>query len=117
MIAMGAATCRWPGVWKMCAAAVLCSAMTVSAQPVGVYFGKRAAAVDFKEAERRLHQARSIRERGRKPLAREQVIDGGKRGLSEGYARRQARLDHALTAAERRYRETTQALQAFRSEQ
>ena len=92
---------------------VLCSAMAVSAQPVGGFSGKRAAAVDYKEAERRLQQARLTRERGLKPLTGEYVIDGGTRRLNENYARRQARLERSLAAAERRHRETTVAMQAF----
>jgi hypothetical protein len=97
----------------MCAALVLCSAVTVSAQPVGGFSAKRAAAVDFKESERRLQQARLTRERGMKPLTREHVIDGGTRRLNENYTRFQARLERSLAAAESRYRETTAALQAF----
>ena len=99
----------------MCAALVLCSAVAVSAQPVGGFSAKRAAAVDFKEAQRRLQQAQLTRERGMKPLTGE-VIDGGTRRLNENYTRRQARLERSLAAAERRYRETTAALQAFYSE-
>ena len=90
--------------------------MAVSAQPVGGFSGKRAAAVDLKEAERRLQQTRLTREHGRKPLTREHVIDGGARRLSEDYARRQARLERSLAAAEHRHHETTVALQAFNTQ-
>lgn len=116
MAAMSAVICRWPGVSKMCAALVLCSAMAVSAQPVSGFSAKRAAAVDFKEAQRSLQQAQLTRERGMKPLTGEDVIDGGTRRLNGKYTRRQARLERSLAAAERRYRETTAALQAFNSE-
>lgn len=115
--AMSAVICRWPGVSKLCAAVVLCSAMAVSAQPIGGFSGKRAAAVDFKEAQRRLQQARLTRERGITPLTREHVSDGGARRLNENYTLRQARLERSLAAAEGRYRETTVALQAFNSQQ
>jgi hypothetical protein len=113
---MSDAICRWPGVSKICAAVFLCSAMAVSAQPVGGYSGKRAAAVDFKESERRLHQARLTRERGLEPLSGEYVIDGRTRRLNENYALRQARLERSLALAESRYRETKVALQAFYAE-
>jgi hypothetical protein len=113
--AMTAVICRWPGVPKMCAALALCSAMAVSAQPVGGFSAERAAAVDFKEAERRLKQAQLTRERGMQPLTREDVIDAGTRRLNENYARRQERLEHSLAAAERRYRETTVIMQALNS--
>ena len=98
---------------RSCVAMVLCCATAVFAQPLGGLSAKRAAAVDFKEAERRLQQARLTRERGAEPLMREQVVEGDKRQLSENYALRQAGLERSLAAAEHRYRETTVALQAF----
>ena len=114
---MSSAIRRWPGVAaNICAAVILCSAMQVSAQQAGGFSGKRAATIDVKESERRLQQARSMRERGRKPLSREYVIVGGARRLSENYARRQAALERELDAAERRHRETTAALQAYSKE-
>ena len=115
---MNAADCRWSriAVATFCAAAALCSAVPVSAQSLSGISAKRSATVDFKEAERRLQQAKLTRQRGKLPLAAEQVNDGGTRRLNENYARRQAGLERSLAAAERRHLETTVALQAFQSQ-
>ena len=107
-----------PRAWAatICAAVVLGSAVPVSAQSLSGFSARRSAAVDVKEAERRLQQAQLTRQRGKLPLTAEQVNDGGTRRLNENYARRQARLERSLAAAERRHLETTVALQAFQSQ-
>ena len=69
-----------------------------------------AAKIDFKEATRRLQQARESRHDGKEPRSGERNASAGTTAMDQRYQRRQQRLEHAVLAAERRTGETLLAL-------
>jgi len=100
--------------WKICAGAFLWTATSVPAQTVlrqdvatalagnSAISSRAAAAIDAKEAARRLEKARSTRAQGVKPLPGEQGRSASANELKYAYWQRQERLRLAVELAQRR---------------
>jgi len=72
-----------------------------------------AASIDFKEATRRLRQARQSRQEDVQPWLGERTDSAGTSAMSKRYQRRQQRLEREVVAAERRLHHTSLVLSAL----
>jgi hypothetical protein len=75
---------------------------------------QQSVAIDAREAERRLQQARLNRERGVEPIPGEKDHGAGAQALKDRYYRRQEQLRREVEMALRRVNETQQMLLAHR---
>ncbi len=83
-----------------------------TAAPVARRNRQHYAAIDAREAERRLNQARLSRDQGATPLPGEQAHGTTPSALNDRYWRRQEQLRREVEAALRRVQETHQVLAA-----
>ena len=74
---------------------------------------QQSAAIDAREAERRLQQARINRDRGLEPQPGEKLHGASAEALKERYWRRQEQLRREVEMALRRVNETQQMLLAY----